>query len=347
VAANITGTSTVVPVVTAASTSFGPVTFEVAAINTANRTSSQSVPSKAVTPYLPPLTPTATVTGYTQNGSGATLTVSCPQTSCWQGNVGSYTVAVNGSSQTVTAAAGGAATQITVSNLAANTSYTAVVTALDPQGKTTGPPGQALLTTMGPPIVTSVAVSAVSVGVGAGAQVGVTAVVNPGGESSCTVSVTLNGAAQSAACGAAIALTFAVPMYHTSYTATVTATNNDGQATGSASGTSSLKELTANASTAFGAGCPNIYGGSGNCGPNSSAFPTDTSLSNPSPVSVNTVVSAECWAAGKGISGADAAYPSGTNYYDWVEITSPYNGEYMSELYFPNPPGVTAGLPNC
>jgi hypothetical protein len=275
--------------------------------------------------------------------------VSCLSTSsppCFRGNVGSYSVTLNGATQQFTAAAGGAATAITLSGLSPNTSYTATVTALDSNG-TPGPLTQVPLTTEGPPVVTSVAVSAVTVGVGAGAEVGVTATVNSGGESSCTVSVALNGATQSAACGATIALTFSVPMYNTSYTATVTAKNNDGQATGSASGTSSLKELTANASTAFGAGCPNIYGGTGNCGPNSSAFPTDESLSNPSPVSANTVVTAECWAAGKGISGADAAYPSGTNYDDWVEITSPYNGEYMSELYFPDPPGVTAGLPNC
>ena len=347
---HVTGTSTVISgVVTAASTTFGSVTFEVAAVDTGGHTSLPSAQSGPVTPYLPPLTPTATVSGYTQDGGAATITVSCPQTSCWQGNVESYTVTVNGGTQTVAAAADGAATQVTVSNLSANTAYTAVVTALDAQKKTTGPPAQVSLTTMGPPIVNSVAVSAVTVGVGAGAEVDVTPTVNPGGEalSSCTVTITLNngGGSGSGTCGSAI--TIGVPMYNTSYTATVTAKNNDGQASGSGSGTSSLKELTANASTAFGAGCPNMYGGSGNCGPNSSAFPTDESLSNPAPISANTVVTAECWATGKGISGADAAYPSGTNYSDWVEITSPDNGYYMSELYSPDPPGVTAGLPNC
>jgi len=348
VATGVTGTSTVISgVVTAGSASFGSVSFTVMAVDTNNNVSSPSAPSNAVTPYLPPLTPTVTVSGYTQDGTGATLTVSCPQTTCFLGSVQSYTVTVNGATQTATAAADGAATQVTLTGLAANTSYTAVVTAQDAQQKS-GPAAQVSLTTMGPPVVSSVAVSAVTVGVGAGAEVDVTATVNPGGEplSSCTVTITLSsGGSGSGACGAAV--TIGVPMYNTSYTATVTAKNNDGTGTGTGTGTSSLKELTANASTAFGAGCPNIYGGTGNCGPNSSAFPSDESLSNPAPISAGTEIAAKCWATGLGISGADAAYPSGTNYYDWIELSSPDGGDYMSELYFPDPPGVTAGLPSC
>ena len=349
VATNVTGTSTQFSVLTA-DPSFSPVTFTVTAVNAAKRTSSPSGPSSAVTPYLPPLTPTSTITGYTQNGGQATLTVSCPPVSCMRGSVQSYTVTPGNGAQpaTVTAAPGGAATQVTLTGLTANTSYTAQVTAQDAAGTSGSPPESVPLLTMGPPIVTTVAVSAPTVGVGAGAAVDVTATVNPGGEplSSCSVAISVSGGGTaSGACDAAIAVS--VPMYNTSYTATVTATNTDGQATGSGSGASSLKELTANASTAFGAGCPNMYGGSGNCGPNSSAFPTDESLSNPAPISAGTEVAVECWASGKGISGADASYPSGTNYYDWVKITSPDNGYYMSELYFPDPPGVTAGLPNC
>jgi hypothetical protein len=269
--------------------------------------------------------------------------VSCPQTTCWQGNVESYTVTVNGSTQTVAAAAGGAATQVTVSNLSANTAYTAVVTALDAQKKTTGPPAQVSLTTMGPPIVNSVAVSAVTVGVGAGAEVDVTPTVNPGGEalSSCTVTITLNngGGSGSGTCGSAI--TIGVPMYNTSYTATVTAKNNDGQAAGSGSGTSSLKALTADASGAFGS-CADttdkFCGGNSNLQPTAAFTNSTTAL-----VTQGSTVYAGCQTTG-GVDHGTVAYTSGSNVWLYIK-SSPAGAGYMSNIWFPDPATAASGLP--
>lgn len=343
VATGVTGTSTVITGVAAAgSTSYGPVSFTVMALDTGNSVSFPSAPSNAVTPYLPPLTPTVTVTGYTQDGTGATLTVSCPQTTCWQGNVQSYTVTVNGSSQTATAAADGAATQVTVPNLAANTAYTAVVTAQDSQQKS-GPPAQVSLTTMGPPVVSSVAVSAVTVGVGAGAEVDVTATVNPGGEplSSCTVTITLSngGGSGSGACGSAV--TIGVPMYNTAYTATVTAKNNDGTGSGSGSGTSSLKALTADASGAFGscANTTNKYcGGDSNLQPTAAFTNGTTAL-----VTQGSTVYAGCQTTG-GVDHGTVAYTSGSNVWLYIK-SSPAGAGYMSNIWFPDPSTATSGLP--
>lgn len=351
VAANVTGTSTVIPgVVTASSASFGPVTFEVAAINTANRTSSQSAPSNAVTPYLPPLAPTATVTGYTQNGNQATLSVSCPQVTCLRGSVSSYTVSPgNGAPQvTVQAPADGSAVSVPLTGLTPDTPYTAQVTALDAK-QTAGPSASASLDTWGPPIVTGVSVSAPTVGVGASAAVDVTATVNPGGEplSSCSVTITVSsGGTGSGACGATIAIN--VPMYHTSYSATVTATNNDGQASGSGTGTSSAKALEVDATTAFGT-CGGTSKSSVYCGgaahlQSGAAFNAAT---EGAVVAQYATVEATCWENGGPDSGETNAYPPGTNYYEWVEVTSSYGNGWMSELYFPSPSAVISGLPGC
>jgi Fibronectin type III domain len=342
VATNVTGTSTQFSVLST-DASFSPVAFTVAAINTASRTSSQSAPSNAVTPYLPPLTPTATVTGYTQDGSQATLTVSCPAVTCLRGSVRSYTVTPGGTAQpvTVTAAPGGAATQVTLTGLSANTPYTAQVTAQDAQG-TAGPAALVSLTTMGPPIMTAVAVSPVTVGVGAGAEVDVTASVNPGGEplSSCTVTITLNsGGSGSGSCGAAVAI--GVPMYNTSYTATVTAKNNDGQATGSGSGTSSLKALTADASGAFGscANTTNKY-----CGGNSNLQPTAAfTNSTTALITQGSTVYAGCQTTG-GIDHGTVAYTSGSNVWLYIK-NSPAGAGYMSNIWFPDPATAASGLP--
>ena len=350
VAANVTGTAAVVPAVTAASTSFGPVQFTVLAVNASGRVSAQSAPSNAVTPYLPPLAPTATVTGYTQNGNQATLSVSCPAVTCLRGSVSSYTVTPGNGAQpvTVTALPGGAATPVTLSGLTPNTPYTAQVIALDKQ-QGTGPPGSVSLDTWGPPIVTGVAVSAPTVGVGAGAAVDVTATVNPGGEplSSCSVTITVSGGGTgSGACGATIAVS--VPMYNTSYTATVTATNSDGQASGSGSGTSSPKALEVDATTAFGT-CGGTSKSTVYCGGSAhlqsgAAFNASTEGAI---VAQYATVEATCWENGGPDAGETNAYPPGTNYYEWVEVTSSYGNGWMSELYFPSPPSVTSGLPGC
>jgi Fibronectin type III domain len=350
VATNVTGTSTQFSVLTA-DPSFSPVTFTVTAVNTARRTSSPSAPSNAVTPYLPPLTPTSTITGYTQNGGQATLTVSCPPVSCMRGSVQSYTVTPGNGAQpaTVTAAPGGAATQVTLTGLTANTSYTAQVTAQDAAGTSGSPPESVPLLTMGPPMVTAVAVSAPTVGVGAGAAVDVTATVNPGGEplSSCTVAISVSGGGTaSGACDAAIAVS--VPMYNTSYTATVTATNSDGQATGSGSGKSSPKALEVDATTAFGT-CGGTSKSTVYCGGSAhlqsgAAFNAATEGAI---VAQYATVEASCWTTGGPDSGETSAYPPGTDYYQWVEVTSSYGNGWMSELYFPAPSTVTSGLPGC
>ena len=251
-------------------------------------------------------------------------------TSATSAPANSMTGASAGGTSTASAAAGGTPTQATYTPATATASAAA-------GGTSTSGTSTSATSAAGPPVVSSVAVSAVTVGVGEGAEVDVTATVDPGGEplSSCTVTVTLSddSGSGSGACGSAVIID--VPMYNTSYTASVTATTNDGTSTATGTGTSSLKELTADATTAFGDS------------PYTSAFETDESIDHPVPIIRGSVVTAECWASGLGISGDDAAYPSGTDYYDWVEITSPDIGYYMSELYFPDPSDVTAGLPSC
>ena len=106
--------------------------------------------------------------------------------------------------------------------------------------------------------------------------------------------------------------------------------------------------VTANASTAFGAGCPNYYGSKNNCGPTSTVFQGANLSTVVASVGANTPVTASCWTTGQGISGTDPGngYPSGDDFSDWVEVSSPAGG-FMSELYFPDPPTVTSGLPGC
>ena len=340
VATGVTGTSTTIAgVVTAASPAFGPVSFEVAAIDGASRTSAPSAPSAPVTPYLGPLAPAVAVSGYTQDGSTATLSVSC-QAGCYRGNVRSYTVTLSGGAQPVNypAPPDGTPVQIPLTGLTPNTPYTAQVTAQDAVN-TAGQATPVSLTTMGPPIVTGVTVSPVSVGVGAGAEVDVTAAVNPGGEalSACTVSVTLNsGGTGTGTCGQPIAI--GVPMYNTSYTATVTASNQDGPSTappGTGAGTSSLKTLTADASIAFGT-CPNTYNGSQYCGGDSNLQPGPAFTAPNGPlVTQGTTVTASCWTTGGADAGEDPAYPPSVKYYDWVQVETPAGNGLHGRTLFP------------
>jgi hypothetical protein len=195
------------------------------------------------------------------------------------------------------------------------------------------------------------------VGVGAAAAIDVTVAVNPGGMADCNVTITVDGTAATAACTAGAPVQINVPDYNTPYTATVTATNGAGTSAPftSQAGNSSLKALDANASTAFGAGCPNAYGGDGNCGPSSGTCSSADPTANPAGglngcannIAANTTVYATCWETGLAVSGVNPpAYPDTAYYNQWIDIDNPAEG-YMSELWFPDPPAVINGLPGC
>jgi hypothetical protein len=353
VTSGITGTSATIPgVVTAASTTFGPVEFEVTAVDGANRESTPSAPSGPVTPYLPPLAPAVTVAGYTQDGGTATLTVSCGA-GCFRGNVGSYTVALGGSARPVTdpAAPDGSPVQITLTGLTPNTSYTAQVTAQDAVGTASAATAASLMT-MGPPVVTGVTVSPVTgMGPGNSPQVDVTTQVNPGGEqpSQCTVSITVNGGASASSlpCDGTYAL--GVPMYNSPYTVTVTATNAVASSAPvtSAAGMSSLKALTADATTAFGppGSCPP----GGYCGGDShlQPGPSFTSTNPAALVTQGTTVYAACQTSGGRDTGTYGAY-RGVASTQWLRITGiPQGTGYMSNLWCGDPATAAAGLPGC
>jgi hypothetical protein len=353
VASRVTGTSVTIPgVVTAASTTFGPVEFEVTAVDGANRESAPSTPSSRVTPYLPPLAPAVAATAYTLDGGSATLTVSCGA-GCFRGNVGSYTVTLGGSARPVTgtAAPDGSPVQITLTGLTPNTSYTAQVTAQDAAGAASAATAASLMTD-GPPIVTGVTVSPVTgMGPGNSPQVDVTTQVNPGGEqpSQCSVSITVNGGASASSlpCNGTQAL--GVPMYNSSYTVTVTATNVVGSSAPvtSPAGMSSMKALAADATTAFGppGSCPP----GGYCGGDSHLQPGPgfTSTNPAALVTQGTTVYATCQTSGGRDTGTYGAY-RGVVSTQWLGITGiPQGTGYMSNLWFGDPATAAAGLPGC
>jgi Fibronectin type III domain len=351
----LTGTTfTTGPLAPDAAGQFLPVRFTVTAVDTSGHVSTASVASNAVTPFLAPQAPDVDTNDimYAQDGKSASLTVSCDATCQQGGAVKAYKVSLGGSVVPVTASgqSDGSATQVQVDGLAPNTSYTAEVTVEDQEGVWSQPTAVSLFT-FGPPTVTAATVSPVTVGLGAAPEVDVAATVNPGGEqSSCVVSISLSnggGSQSGVACGTTVAIQVAV--YSTAYTATVTATNAAGTSAGYASqpGTSSPKALDADASPAFGPSCPNAYGGMEYCGPNSGTCPNASLSGCAENINGGTTVYATCWETGQGISGANPPdYPNGAYYYDWVDIDNPATG-FMSELWFIDPPDVTADLPQC
>jgi hypothetical protein len=355
------GTTATFPnVVTAATTFPATFTFTVTAVDAQGVAGPPSSASNAVSPFLAPGAPALTgdIT-YSPAGTSATLTVSC-DAAC-QGNnpVQSYTVAPGQGVPAVTqpVASGDTQATITLSGLAPGQTYNAEVTATDAAGVSTpASPDNATVTivTLGPPIVTSVTVNPGAGGLGASAQVVVAVSVNPDGEaSSCQIQVSLsnNGGTANGACGTSTqTFTITVPTFATTYTATVTASDTAGSSAspGTGAGASNPESLTANASTAFG-NCPNYYGSS-QCGSSSSVFAsTSVKSGQVATVSGGSTVLATCWETGSGVSGANnpsTGYGNGTEYYNWVAVTSPADG-YMSELYFPDPKTVTDGLPPC
>jgi Fibronectin type III domain len=312
-----------------------PVQFQVTAVGTSGQSSTPSAPSAAVTPYEDPSVPDVQVSSIDQSGTSAVLSVSC-DTTC-QGGMppATYQVTLTPSGPTVapvTAAAGGAATQVTLTGLTPNTSYTAAVTVTDTKGAT-GPADIEPVNTPGPPTVSDVTVT------GNGEAVDVTATVNDGTETTtCSVSVSGAGTAPGD-CGGTISVS--VPMYNTSYSVTFTATNAAGSASANGSGKSGLKSLTANASTAFGT-CPQAgqY-----CGGNSHIEPTPNFVANNGApeVTQGTQELLGCWTTGGEDVGIEAPYNQGSD--DWVYI--PAANGYMSILWFADPDSVTAGLPPC
>ncbi|MGH3204817.1 MAG: fibronectin type III domain-containing protein [Streptosporangiaceae bacterium] len=312
-----------------------PVQFQVTAVTASELSSTPSAPSAAVTPYQDPSAPAVQVASIAQTGTSATLSVSC-DTTC-QGGLPAQTYQVTlspagPSVSPVTAAAGGAATTVTLTGLTPNTSYTAAVTVTDTAGAT-GPANTVPIPTPGPPSVSNVAVSA-----GSGLALNVTATVNTGGETTnCSISVSGGGSA-SGSCSGTISVN--VSTYNTSYTVTFTATNAAGSNQGTGSGKSGLKALTANATDAFGT-CPGI---SKYCGGDSNMEPTPNFVANNGAPGVpeGTTEMADCWTTG-GVDHGTVAYTSGST--QWVHIPSA-NG-YMSILWFPDPPSVISGLPQC
>jgi hypothetical protein len=350
-----TGISTVIPgVVPNTSGTFGPVTFAVAAID-ASRHVSLASPSNPVTPFLAPGTPAVDANNiqYSASGTSVTLSVSCGP-ACQRGDpVQSYTVDVGGiTSPPTPAAPDGAATAVTVPGLTPNTNYVAIVTATDTAGDSTAASAAAAvpLATLGPPTVTAVTVSQATVAVGAGAAVDVAVTVNPGGElSTCTFSITVNGGGSSPPppipCGTTGVTQISVPDYNTAYTATVTASNTAGSSSvTSPAGTSSLKALTADASTAFGT-CGNpparYCGGNSHLQPQPGFQPTG---GDPVVTQYSTVY-ASCQTTGSpGVSGT-VAYTAPS--YVWLRVSTPVGNGYMSNDYFPSPPTAASGLPGC
>ena len=355
----ITGTTaTIQDVVTSATAFTSPpssFTFTVTAVDAGGRVSQASAPSAAVTPYLAPGTPAVDTNNieYSTNGTSATLSVSCDAACAQGGTVKSYTVnAGNGVAPvTVNAAAGGAATPVTVSGLSPNTNYTAEVTVTDPAGFSTDSAGALAvpLTTLGPPTITGVSVTQPTVAAGAGAEIEVAVTVNPGGESSsCTYSIAVSGGGtdKGVSCSTTAAAEISVRGYSTSYSVTVTASNAAGSAPAynPVSGTSSAKAMTLNALTAFNCTSGPYCGGAAHL----QAGPAFNASTEGAVVPENGLVYASCADSHGGAEhGADAAYPSNVSYYVWVKVTSSYGNGWASELYFPNPATVSAGLPSC
>jgi Fibronectin type III domain len=355
----ITGTTATIPNVVTDATAFtsppSSYTFTVTAVDAGGRVSLASAPSAAVTPYLAPGTPAVDTNNieYSTNGTSATLSVSCDAACAQGGTVQSYTVAVGSgvAPATVNAAAGGAATSVTVSGLSPNTNYTAEVTATDSAGFSTGSAGALAvpLATLGPPTITGVTVTQPTVGPGAGAEIEVAVTVNPGGESSsCTYSIAVSGGGtdNGVPCSTTAAAEITVPDYSTSYSVTVTASNAAGSAPAHSpvTGPSSAKAMTLNALTAFNCTSGPYCGGAAHL----QAGPAFNASTEGAVVPENGTVYASCEDSNGGAEhGADAAYPSNISYYVWVQVTSSYGNGWASELYFPNPPTVSASLPSC
>jgi hypothetical protein len=317
-----------------------PVQFQVTAISASGTTSALSAPSALVTPYLPPAAPTVMVASVAQDGTSATLSVSCPA-ACQEGRPpASYQVTVgpSGTPKTVTAQPSGATVTVPLAGLTANTNYTVSVTATDTAGAAGTQPALVSVTTLGPPpTVTSVTVTAAG---GYTKTLEVSATVNSDELSSTTCTVAISGLPTvTGSCSGPISV--AVPTYNTNYTATFTATNSDGNSQGTATGNSGLDQLTADATTAFGP-CP----GSGKyCGGNSHLEPNPNFGSSSAPlVNQGSLEQVDCWTTGGPDHGNVNPYTATTN--QWVHVSTPAAG-YMSILWFPNPYSVTAGLPPC
>jgi fibronectin type III domain protein len=315
-----------------------PVQFQVTAVGTSNQSSAPSAPSAAVTPYDAPSAPVVQVSSYGQSGTSAVLSVSC-DTTCQGGlPAQTYQVTLTPSGPTVapvTAAAGGAATPVTLTGLTPNTSYTASVTVTDTQNAT-GSANTVALNMPGPPTVSNVQVSA-----GNGAAVNVTATVTDGGETTtCSVSVSGAGSASGSCTGT---ISVSVPMYNTNYSVTFTATNAAGPASANGGGKSGLKSLTADATDAFGT-CTQ-YPHSKWCGADSGVEPSASFTTSLGPVAQGTVMTADCWTTGGTDYGNVSPYNQGSNI--WIHVTNSPGPGYMSNLWFPSPGSVTAGLPQC
>jgi hypothetical protein len=170
-----------------------------------------------------------------------------------------------------------------------------------------------------------------------GLTLNVAATVGSGGLST-TCQVTVSGAGTVP--GSCSGIAVSVPTYNTSYNVTFTATNPDGNASGNGSGKSGLKVLIADATDAFGtcAQYPPPY-----CGPNSHMEPQPRFVKGAgSPVSQGTQELAGCWTTGGVDQGNVPPYNQGSN----IWIYMPGAG-YMSNLWFPSPNSVTAGLPQA
>jgi hypothetical protein len=127
---------------------------------------------------------------------------------------------------------------------------------------------------------------------------------------------------------------------------TVTASNAAGSAPAyhPVSGTSSAKAMTLNALTAFNCTSGPYCGGAAHL----QAGPAFNASTEGAVVPENGLVYASCEDSNGGpVRGADAAYPPNVSYYVWVKVTSSYGNGWASELYFPNPATVSAGLPSC
>jgi hypothetical protein len=318
-----------------------PTQFQVQALGTSGASGPKSAPSTPVTPYGPPGPPTVGPPQAASSGTSATFTVSCP-TTCQNGQPPkSYQVVLNpavGAGQSVQAAANGSPVTVTLTGLSQNTPYTASVSVTDKAGITGTSPTVISFKTLGPPTVSGLSASGVN---SAGnPTMNVSATVDNGGlPTTCTV--TVNGAATAdPSCGA---IPVGTPLFYTSYGVTFTATNPDGTSSASGSGKSGLKILTANASTAFGT-CPPSnpppY-----CGGNSHMEPTPNFVANNGApfVAQGTTELAGCWTSGGVDHGTVAPYisPGSTT---WVHMPG---AGYMSNLWFPSPNSVTAGLPQA
>lgn len=308
-----------------------PIQFQVSAVGPSGATGTLSAPTAAVTPYDPPNAPTVAVGQVAQDGSSATVNVSC-DTTCQQGRPpASYSVAVGSNSPiTVTANSDGSQVSVPISNLTPNQTYNVSVTVKDTAGLPSSAAGTAVISTPGPPAVSGIGFNV------SGLNITVTANVNTGGlATNCYVTINGTSINQGGSCSG---ITVSVPTYNTNYIAQFFAQNPDGSQVTTGSFTSGLKPLTADASTAFGS-CP----GGTYCGADSHAQPDPHFVKNRGTiVTGGTPVQASCYTVGGPVQGIVSGW-TGT-YTLWVDI--PGLG-YMNQLYFPSPDSVTAGLPGC